>query len=88
MSVPVVNLALSSREHIRAWHGVMDLAGALPEGSWTVVGGSMVYLHCAERDTAPTRETNDVDAMLNAQDYPDILMRFTTALKNVGFASA
>lgn len=48
----------------------------------------MVYLHCAERDTAPVRETNDVDAMLNAKDFPHILMQFTTALKKVGFTSA
>ena len=32
-----------------SWHALMDLYGRHPEG-WTLVGGQMVHLHCAERD--------------------------------------
>jgi len=88
MTTPLVALAISSPEHIRAWHAVMDLARVTPHNSWTVVGGSMVYLHCAERDRTSPRETTDVDAMLNAREFPNILMDVTTALKSGGFASA
>ena len=49
--VPVVALNVRSERHVRSWHALMDVAPRLPQGSWTVVGGSMVYLHCAERGT-------------------------------------
>lgn len=88
MTTPLVALAISSPGHIRAWHAVMDLARVTPQNSWTVVGGSMVYLHCAERDRTSPRETTDVDAMLNAREFPNILMDVTTALKSGGFTSA
>ncbi len=88
MSAPIVTLVISNPEHIRAWHAVMDLARVMPPNSWTVVGGSMVYLHCAEREKTSPRETTDVDAMLNAREFPNILMDVTTALKDGGFASA
>jgi len=74
--------------HVLAWHAAMDMTDRLPARSWCVVGGGMVALHCAERNQAAARETWDVDAMLDARAYPDILMRFTTALMDVGFRAS
>lgn len=36
-----------------SWHALLDLYERHPEG-WTLVGGQMVHLHCAERDYSPT----------------------------------
>ena len=47
----------------------------------------MVYLHCAERGAAATRDTHDVDAMLNVRAHPHILMEFTGRLREIGFAA-
>jgi len=85
--VPLVALSSRSERHVRSWHALMDIAPLLPPGSWTVVGGSMVYLHCAERGAAATRDTHDVDAMLNVRAHPHILMEFTGRLREIGFAA-
>lgn len=31
-----------------SWLGLLDLHERLPEG-WTLIGGQLVHLHCAER---------------------------------------
>ena len=36
-----------------SWHGLMDVYEHLPTG-WTTIGGQMVHLHCAERESFPT----------------------------------
>lgn len=60
-----------------SWHALMDLHERHPEG-WTVVGGQMVHLHCAERDHAPTRPTDDADAVLDVRADPHFPESFTT----------
>lgn len=67
-----------------SWHALMDLHESLP-GRWTVVGGQMVHLHCAERDTFPVRPTDDADALLDAKAHPTILEDFTAGLVDAGF---
>lgn len=67
-----------------SWHGLMDLQEILPEG-WTLVGGQMVHLHCAERGFDPTRPTPDIDAVLDVVGYPNILLEFTSKLEEIGF---
>ncbi len=47
----------------------------------------MVHLHCIERGVAPTRPTDDVDAVLDVRAEPGALHSFTTALVELGFAS-
>lgn len=37
-----------------SWHGLLDLYERLPL-HWTLIGGQMVHLHCAERGFAPRR---------------------------------
>lgn len=69
---------------IASWHALMDLHESLP-GRWTIVGGQMVHLHCAERDTFPIRPTDDADALLDAKAYPSILEDFTAGLVEAGF---
>src|SRR5665647_1064045 len=70
-----------------AWHALMDLQVVHPTG-WTLVGGQMVHLHCAERGASPTRPTDDVDAVLDVRAEPQVLHGFTTALTKLGFEPA
>lgn len=69
------------------WHALLDLHQRLPTG-WTLVGGQMVHLHCAERDAAPVRPTDDLDAVLDLRADKQILLRFTSTLVDLGFTSA
>lgn len=69
---------------ITSWHALMDLHESLP-GRWTIVGGQMVHLHCAEREMFPIRPTDDADALLDAKAHPSILQDFTAGLVEAGF---
>jgi len=66
-----------------AWHALLDLHERHPDG-WTLIGGQLVHMHCAERGYAPQRPTEDADAVVNARE-PEILGAVTTALLDLGF---
>lgn len=66
------------------WHALMDLTDTVPAG-WSLVGGQMVHLWCAQRDSWPMRPTDDVDAVLDVRGYPEILASVTGALARLGF---
>lgn len=67
-----------------SWHGLMDLHETVPTG-WTLVGGQLVHLHCAERDHHPQRPTEDIDAVVDVRTDKDMLEVFTRALVDLGF---
>jgi len=66
-----------------AWHSLLDLYELQPDG-WTLIGGQLVHLLCAERGYSPQRPTNDADTVVNAR-VPDILGAVTSALLNLDF---
>ncbi|MCL2467026.1 MAG: hypothetical protein FWF02_03595 [Micrococcales bacterium] len=70
-----------------AWLVLLDVHDAHPTG-WTLVGGQMVHLWCAERGTAPGRPTNDIDTVLDVRGEPGVLMTFTSILDGLGFVPA
>lgn len=74
-------------EQSASWLGVLDLYDKLPEG-WTLIGGQLVHLHCAERGQFPERPTNDADTVLDVRADPKILHTFTKTLTDLGFTSA
>jgi hypothetical protein len=82
--VNAIVMPAMTREQEAAWHGLLDLSERVPEG-WTLVGGQMVHLHCAERGFTPHRSTPDVDAVVDARRVPKIFATFTRALEEVGF---
>lgn len=45
-------------EQTAAWHGLLDLYERLHQG-WSLIGGQLVHLLCAERGQFPIRPTND-----------------------------
>lgn len=67
-----------------AWWALLDLHERMPTG-WTLVGGQMVHLHCAERGASPTRPTDDADAGIDVRAYPAGLATFTGILQELGF---
>lgn len=68
-----------------SWHALMDLYESHSQG-WTLVGGQLVHLHCAERDHSPTRPTNDADAVLDVRADPQVHASFTKTLMALGFS--
>lgn len=67
-----------------SWHALLDLYERMPVG-WTLVGGQLVHLHCAERDYATPRSTNDADMVLDVRANPGILLDVTTTLASLDF---
>lgn len=80
---PIVMPGMDSQQE-SSWLGLFRLAKRVPEG-WTLVGGQMVHLHCAERGVDPYRSTPDIDAVLDVRGIPAILMQVTTTLADAGF---
>jgi hypothetical protein len=74
-------------EQTASWLGILDLYERLAEG-WTLIGGQMVHLHCAEREHFPVRPTNDVDAVIDVRADPKILHAFTKTLVDLGFSAS
>ena len=76
-------LPATTSKQEKSWGVVFDLQKRHPEG-WTLIGGQMVHLHCAERGVFPTRSTDDADAVLDVRSRPNIHFELTTVLKEFG----
>jgi hypothetical protein len=74
-------------EQTASWFGVLDLYENLSQG-WTLIGGQLVHLQCAERGGSPVRPTNDADTVIDIRADPMMLHRFTKVLTGIGFAAA
>jgi hypothetical protein len=74
-------------EQTSSWCGLLDLYERLDSG-WTLIGGQLVHLHCAERGQFPVRPTNDVDTVVDVRADPQMLHVFSEALVDLGFTSA
>lgn len=68
-----------------SWAGLMDLHENLDDG-WTLVGGQLVHLLCAERGSSPERPTDDIDAVVDVRAAQSMLETFTQLLLDLGFA--
>lgn len=69
-----------------SWIGLLEISKIIPD-EWSLIGGQLVQLHCWERNAIPTRVTNDVDTVLDVRAEPKILLKFTSALKEIGFSA-
>jgi hypothetical protein len=79
-----VRLPAMTAEQAASWHALMDLYGRMAE-HWTLVGGQMVHLHCAERAVRPERPTHDADTVVDIRADPRALDEFTGVLRDLGF---
>jgi hypothetical protein len=83
----VIVLPAMPAEQTASWLGLLDLYERLDTG-WTLIGGQLVHLHCAERGESPVRPTNDADTVVDVRADPKMLHKFTEVLVGLGFASA
>jgi hypothetical protein len=82
----MIVLAAMPAEQTASWLGLLDLYEHLNEG-WTLIGGQLVHLHCADRGQFPVRPTNDADTVIDVRADPKILHTFTKMLTDLGFRS-
>lgn len=83
----MIVLPVMPQEQTASWLGVLDLYDRLSEG-WTLIGGQLVHLYCAERGQSPERPTNDADTVIDVRADPKMLHTFTKTLTELGFESA
>jgi hypothetical protein len=70
VAMPAMSVAQAA-----SWFGIMDSREHLDTG-WTLVGGQLVHLHCAERGSSPERPTDDIDTVVDVRAAPDMLATF------------
>ncbi|MFT4010030.1 MAG: hypothetical protein QM655_08310 [Nocardioidaceae bacterium] len=83
----MIFLPVMPPEQTASWLGLLDLYERLSDG-WTLIGGQLVHLHCAERGQFPVRPTNDADTVIDVRADPTMLATFTGVLTELGFTSA
>lgn len=83
MADPVALGAMSEAQE-QSWHALLDVSERV-NANWTLIGGQLVHLHCAERDESPPRPTQDIDAVVDVRASQTVLMEFTRALQDLGF---
>jgi hypothetical protein len=83
----VIVLPAMPYEQTASWLALLELYEALAHG-WTLIGGQLVHLHCAERGQLPSRATHDADAVLDVRADPTVLRTFTRTLTELGFKPA
>lgn len=83
MAEPVEMPAMGQAQE-QAWHALIDLHNRIG-GGWTLIGGQLVHLHCAERGAIPTRPTDDIDTVVDVRASPELLQTFTGTLAAMGF---
>lgn len=74
-------------EQTASWLGLLDLYDRVSDG-WTLIGGQLVHLHCAERGQFSVRPTSDADTVIDVRADPRIVHTFTSTLTDLGFESA
>jgi len=79
-----VSMPAMGEAQTQSWHALMDLYERINSG-WTLIGGQLVHLHCAERGASPTRPTNDIDTVVDIRASQMMLATFTGVLKDMGF---
>ena len=83
----MIVLPAMPEEQTASWLALLELYDNLPE-AWTLIGGQLVHLHCAERGQFPERVTHDADTVVDIRAHPTTLLTFTKALTDLGFRSA
>jgi hypothetical protein len=67
------------------WAALLTLSNmAVPQARWTVVGGTMVNLHLAERQREPRRTTEDADVVVDVRFNPGALPKIAQHLDEQG----
>ena len=82
---PTIEVTSASGGWPAPWPSVAELADALPDGSWTLVGGLMTQLHTIHHGLGIVRPTNDVDIVLHIETMRGVPNAAATALESLGY---
>lgn len=82
---PTIDVAAAPGGWSAPWPSVAELAEALPDGSWTLVGGLMTQLHTIHHGLGVVRPTNDVDIVLHIETMRGAPNKAATALEVLGY---
>ena len=67
------------------WRATAELADALPQGSWTLVGAQMVFLLAYEHDLPIGRTSGDVDLMMDVRALSRATHEASLVLEGLGY---
>lgn len=67
------------------WPLVVELAEALPVGSWVLVGGLMVQVHARAAGIDAVRPTDDVDVLIDVMADDAGVQKVAAVLQGLGF---
>jgi hypothetical protein len=62
----MILLPAMPEEQTASWLALLELYEHLDQG-WTLIGGQLVHLHCAERGRFPERATHDADTVVDVR---------------------
>lgn len=82
---PAIEVAAAVGGWPAPWPSVAELAEALPDESWTLVGGLMTQLHTIHHGLGIVRPTNDVDIVLHIETQRGVPNAVATALEGLGY---
>lgn len=82
---PTINVTAAAGGWPHPWPNVAELAGALPVGSWTLIGGLMTQLHTIHRGFGIIRPTSDVDIVLHIEAQRGLPNTVAAALEGLGY---
>lgn len=84
-SRPTIEVADAPGGWPSPWPSVAELAEALPQVSWTLVGGLMTQLHTIHQGLGVLRPTNDIDIVLHIETSRGVPAATATALEGLGY---
>lgn len=80
-----VEIRPGDERELTLWRVVCELARALPQGSWTLVGAQMVFLIAYERGLPIGRTSGDVDLIMDVRALTRATEDASTTLMRLGF---
>ncbi|MDN5861090.1 MAG: hypothetical protein L0H84_21000 [Pseudonocardia sp.] len=82
---PTIEVASAPGGWPAPWPSVAEVTDALPEASWTLVGGLMTQLHTIDHRLGIMRPTNDIDIVLHIETMRGVPNAVGTALESLGY---
>lgn len=80
-----IEIRTSNEAELALWRATAELATALPQGSWTLVGAQMVFLIAYEHDLPIGRTSGDVDLMMDVRALTGATEEASRTLERLGY---
>lgn len=80
-----IELGRTSSAELALWRATSELATALPESSWTLIGAQMVFLLAYEYGLPVGRTSGDIDMMVDVRAVTRATEFASTTLERLGY---